>query len=115
ITERKQLTQQTETYAAHIAKAHEEELKRVAHKLHEDTAQSLAALGLTADAMIKAAELGTTFDYLLTGKEGIMPDIIVAIKADGSLNLNLKKALITMVKSLRGSNVSDRIDHNANH
>ena len=62
-----------------------------------------------------AEELGATVDYLLTGKEGIMPDIIVAIKADRSLNINIKKALITMVKSLRGSNVSDRIDHNANH
>ena len=46
-------------------------------------------------------ELGTTIDGLLTGKEGIMPDIITAIKADRSLNLNLKKALVTMVKALR--------------
>ena len=48
-----------------------------------------------------AEELGTTIDGLLTGKEGIMPDIITAIKADRSLNLNLKKALTTMVKALR--------------
>jgi len=62
-----------------------------------------------------AEELGATVDYLLTGKEGIMPDIIVAIKADRSLNIDIKKALITMVKSLRGANVNDRIDHNADH
>ena len=48
-----------------------------------------------------AEELGTTIDGLLTGKEGIMPDIITAIKADRSLNLDLKKALTTMVKALR--------------
>ena len=56
ITERKQLKQNTETYATQISRAHEEELKHIAHKLHEDTAQSLAALGLTMDAMLKTAE-----------------------------------------------------------
>ena len=59
ITERKQLKRNTETYATQITRAHEEELKRIAHKLHEDTAQSLVVLGLTADAMIKATEQKT--------------------------------------------------------
>ncbi len=54
-----------------------------------------------------AEELGVTVDYLMTGKEGVITDIIPAIKADKSLNLETKRALIALVKALREASVSD--------
>ncbi len=54
-----------------------------------------------------AEELGVTVDYLVTGKEGVITDIIPAIKADKSLNLETKRALIALVKALREASVSD--------
>ena len=36
-----------------------------------------------------------------TGKEGVITDMIPAIKADKSLKLEAKKALIALVRSLR--------------
>jgi len=47
-----------------------------------------------------AMELGVTTDYLITGKEGVITDTIPAIKADKRLKLEVKKALITLVRSL---------------
>lgn len=49
-----------------------------------------------------AAELGTSVDYLVCGKEGIITDTIPAIKADRRLNVEAKKALIALVKELYG-------------
>ena len=54
-----------------------------------------------------AEELGVTVDYLVTGKEGGITDTIPAIKADKSLNLEVKRALIALVKALREATVSD--------
>ena len=54
-----------------------------------------------------AEELGVTVDYLVTGKEGVIIDTIPAIKADKSLNLKVKRALIALVKALREATVSD--------
>jgi len=48
-----------------------------------------------------AEELGVTVDYLVTGKEGVITDTIPAIKADKTLKLEAKKALIVLVRSLR--------------
>lgn len=48
-----------------------------------------------------AEELAVTTDYLITGKESIITDIIPAIKADKTLNLETKRALITLVQALR--------------
>ena len=48
-----------------------------------------------------AEELGVTVDYLITGKEGVVTDTIAAIKADKSLKVETKKALIAIVKNLR--------------
>ncbi len=56
---------------------------------------SLASLAKLAE------ELGVTVDYLVTGKEGGITDIIPAIKADKMLNLETKRALITLVRELR--------------
>ena len=47
-----------------------------------------------------AEELGVSVDYLLSGKEGIIIDVIPAIKADKRLNLKAKRALIAMVEEL---------------
>jgi len=47
--------------------------------------------------------LGVTVDYLVTGKEGVITDSIPAIKADKSLKLELKRALIALVQALRNS------------
>jgi len=52
----------------------------------------------------KLAEvLGVSTDYLLSGKEGIITDIIPAIKADKTLTLKVKRALIALVEEQRAS------------
>jgi len=48
-----------------------------------------------------AEELGVTTDYLVTGKEGVITDTIPAIKADKTLNLEIKRALIALVREWR--------------
>jgi len=57
--------------------------------------------------LIKLAEkLGVSIDYLVSGKAAqgeIMLDAIVAIKADKTLNLKAKKALIALVEELRAT------------
>ena len=63
----------------------------------EKSAPSLALLPKLAN------ELGVTVDYLLTGREGIMTDTIPAIKADKTLPLKVKRALIALVEEHRES------------
>ena len=48
-----------------------------------------------------AEELGVTVDYLVAGKEGVITDTIPAIKADKTLDLEAKRALISLVRALR--------------
>ncbi len=50
-----------------------------------------------------AEEMGVTTDYLLSGKDSIITDTIPAIKADKSLTLKAKRALITLVEELRAT------------
>lgn len=45
-----------------------------------------------------AEQLGVSTDYLLSGKEGIITDVIPAIKADNKLTLKVKKILIALVE-----------------
>jgi transcriptional regulator with XRE-family HTH domain len=45
-----------------------------------------------------AKELGTTADFLISGKEGKTAETISAIKADNKLTLKTKKALIALVE-----------------
>jgi len=45
-----------------------------------------------------AEELGVTVDYLITGKEAVISDTIPAIRADGKLTVEAKKALIATVR-----------------
>jgi len=47
-----------------------------------------------------ATQLGTTIDYLVTGKEGVITDTIPAIKADKVLTVKAKKALMGLVEEL---------------
>ena len=54
-----------------------------------------------------AEELGVTVDYLVTGKEGVITDTIPAIKADKALNLEAKRALITLVRELHNSYLAE--------
>jgi transcriptional regulator with XRE-family HTH domain len=58
---------------------------------------SLASLAKIAE------ELGVSVDYLLTGQESVIRDTIPAIKADRKLKLEVKRALITLVRALYGS------------
>jgi len=48
-----------------------------------------------------AEELGVSIDYLVSGREGIITDAMPAIKADKSLTLEVKRALIALVKNSR--------------
>ncbi|GAH79757.1 unnamed protein product [marine sediment metagenome] len=45
-----------------------------------------------------AEELGVSTDYLITGKETIITDIIPVIKASKRINLKIKRALIALVE-----------------
>ncbi len=91
--------------------------KRLSLKI---TQQELAkALGLTAqhisaieqnkrspslNMLAKLAEnLGVSTDYLVSGKEGIITGIVPAIKADKTLSLKVKRALIALIEELKGS------------
>lgn len=47
-----------------------------------------------------AEQLGVNVDYLLTGKEGVVTEIIPAIKADKKLSLEVKNALVKLVQTL---------------
>ena len=47
-----------------------------------------------------AEQLGVSTDYLLSGKEGIITDIIPAIKANNKLTLKVKRSLIALVEEL---------------
>jgi transcriptional regulator with XRE-family HTH domain len=56
---------------------------------------SLSSLAKLAD------ELGVSIEYLVTGKEGTILDLIPTIKADRTLDLEVRKLLITLVRELR--------------
>ncbi|MBI4304436.1 MAG: PAS domain S-box protein [Chloroflexi bacterium] len=56
ITERKRLEENMEFYIAEITRAQEEERKRVARELHDETAQSLSLLSLNIDAVLRDRE-----------------------------------------------------------
>jgi len=57
-----------------------------------------------------AEELGVSIDYLLGGEGGFIRDIVPVIKADRTLPLEVKRALIALIKAFRGKpSVSDGI------
>ena len=73
---------------------------------------SLIEIGNTIpslDMLIKLAkQLGSSIDFLIGGKEGIITNTISAIKADGELDIKAKKALINLVEELRKRNTTTR-------
>jgi len=56
LTEQKQLKENMEFYISEITKAQEEERKRIAREIHDESTQSLATLGLEIDAVARAKE-----------------------------------------------------------
>ena len=54
-----------------------------------------------------AEQLGISIDYLVSGKEGVITDVIPAIKADKRLKLKAKRALIALVEELCESGVRE--------
>ena len=54
-----------------------------------------------------AEQLGVTIDYLVTGKETIITDIIPAIKADKSLKLKVKRLLVGLVEEFQAATTSE--------
>lgn len=50
-----------------------------------------------------AKELGVTVDYLVTGREGTHVDLITTIKADKTINIEVKRALITLIEAIKKS------------
>ena len=56
-----------------------------------------------------AEQLGVSTDYLLSGKEGIITDTIPAIKADKTLTLKVKRALIALVEEHRTSAIQHTV------
>jgi transcriptional regulator with XRE-family HTH domain len=54
------------------------------------------------DSLAKLAqELGVTTDFLITGKESVVSDVISVIKADKILPLDTKRALVTLIEQLQ--------------
>ena len=53
-----------------------------------------------------AEELGVNIDYLVTGKEGTVTEIIPAIKADKQLGIEVKNALVRIVQTLYEAKVT---------
>ena len=56
VTERKKLNENMQFYISEITKAQEEERKRISRELHDDTAQTVARLGLDIDYLIGTGE-----------------------------------------------------------
>ena len=56
ITEQKRLHEELQFYIAEITRAQEEERKRIARELHDETAQSLASLALDIEAINKTKD-----------------------------------------------------------
>ncbi len=59
ITEARQLRENLEYYVMQITRVQEEERQRIARELHEETVQSLAALCLATEVIIKSREKGS--------------------------------------------------------
>jgi len=56
ITEQKRLRENMQFYISQITKAQEEERRRIARELHDETAQSLAALSLDVEVITKSGD-----------------------------------------------------------
>jgi transcriptional regulator with XRE-family HTH domain len=74
------------------------------------TAQHISAIekdkrAPSLDSLARLAEeLGVTVDFLVTGKEGIITDPIPAIRADKKLKIEIKRALVTLIRAIYAEN-----------
>ena len=57
ITERKMMEQELKDYAQKITRVQEEERKRIAYELHDDTAQYLSILKMELDSLIQSGQI----------------------------------------------------------
>jgi len=48
-----------------------------------------------------AEELGVTTDYLITGRQSVLNDSIPAIRADKTLDLKTRKAIVSILSALK--------------
>jgi transcriptional regulator with XRE-family HTH domain len=74
------------------------------------TAQHISAIekdkrAPSLDSLARLAEeLGVTVDFLVTGKEGVITDPIPAIRADKKLKIEIKRALVTLIRAIYAEN-----------
>lgn len=64
-----------------------------------------------------AKELGTTTDFLISGKEGVVTEAISAIKADKKLTIRTKRALIVLIEesyATKGESTTTNINESYN-
>ena len=50
---------------------------------------------------ILAGQLGVSTDYLITGKDFFQPDTLSVIRADETLAVEIRQALVTLIQALR--------------
>ncbi len=64
VTEQRIAQEQMRSYASQITRAQEEERKRIARELHDETIQSLASLGMEIDAVINTCDKNCQQDVM---------------------------------------------------
>jgi two-component system sensor histidine kinase DegS len=103
ITEQKNNRENLRAYASRAIMAQEEERKRIARELHDDTAQALASLGMDIDSLAKAK--GTSSKNISGQLEALRDrtnDILLGIR---SLSHALRPPMLEefgLVRTLRG-------------
>jgi PAS domain S-box-containing protein len=118
ITEAKHLRENMEFYIMQISRIQEEERQRIAQELHEETLQSLAALCLATEAIIKSRELnpGDPAKDLkeLRGKINSVIEEVRRFSYDlrpGDLDyLGLTAALESLVEDMNGKGIKTHLN-----
>ena len=94
ITEHKQAEDNIRTYAELVTEAQEEERKRIARELHDDTAQELASLALN-------------MDILINKPEGLSKEIIDSLEEFRERTVNIQRGIRRFSQDLRPSLLND--------
>jgi len=102
ITEERRAHENVRIYAKLVTEAHEEERKRIARELHDETAQDLASLALDIDMMLNGAKelpdglenrlekLRGRVDYVLRGVRRFGQDLRPSVLEDFGMLVALK-------------------------